>query len=63
MEDNSLINVNHAIVNQISISNPYVEDISNSLYTSNKGKVVCKSRSQKSSILTPHKRFFRYSTG
>jgi hypothetical protein len=31
-----------------------VEDISNSLYTSNKGKVVRKSRSQKSSILTPH---------
>jgi hypothetical protein len=41
MVDKGLINVN-----QTSIRNPHgtlVEDISNSLYTSNKGKVICKS--------------------
>jgi hypothetical protein len=41
MVDEGLINVNQAIVNQTSIRNPYgtlVEDISNSLYMSNKGK-------------------------
>jgi exonuclease III len=57
MVDEGLINVNQAIVNQTSNINPpgtRVEDISNSLYTSNRGKVVHKSQSQKSSILTPH---------
>jgi hypothetical protein len=57
MVDEGLINVNQAIVNQTSLRNPHgtlVEDTSNSLYTNNKGKVVRKSRSQKSSILTSH---------
>jgi hypothetical protein len=57
MVDEGLINVNQAIVSQTGIRNPHgtlVEDISNSLYTSNKSKVVCKSRSQESSILTHH---------
>jgi hypothetical protein len=57
MVDEGFINVNQATVNQTSTRNPHgtlVEDISNSLYISNKGKVVLKSRSQESSILTPH---------
>jgi hypothetical protein len=46
MVDKGLINVNQAIVNQTSIRNPHgtlVEDISNSLYMSNKDKLVRKS--------------------